>query len=319
MNIRVFDPMADYGAVRELWDRSVGAAYPVSERVLMPRLVTRPTLEPGDGFVAEADGRVVGFALAEIDRASLRPTDVGTVQLLLVDPDYRRQGLGRALLDRLHARLVSTGCRQAMAGTGLFRFWSGVPVDLADAGRLFERSGYAVTYECIDMYGALDGFRMEDRCRARLAAQRIEVCPVTDADVGAVYDLMTREQPGWRASMLEMVRCGDMDHVLFLRCGSEAVGVIQTFSPRSRFRAPNLVWERLYGEQMGGFGAVLVAKAWRGRGLGTCICQAAAEHIASRGATGCFIDWTSHERAVLYRKVGTEICRTNRMYLKALA
>ncbi len=318
MKLSVYEPLAHYADIRGLWERALGGTYPVSERVLWPRVAARVTQEPGDGVVAEAGGRVVGFALAEIDRAPLRPTDTGSVQVLMVDPEHRRQGIAAALLERLHARLAGAGCRQAMVGTGLHRFWSGVPVDLADAGRFFERHGYSVSYEAIDMYGAWSGFRMEDRCRARLCEHRVEVGAVTDADVGSFYDFLSREQPGWRASMLAMVHAGDMDHLVFLRVGAEVVGAIQTFSPRSRFRAANLVWERLYGEQMGGFGAVLIANAWRGKGLGTCLCQAAAEHIAARGATGCFIDWTSHARAPLYRKVGTEVCRTNRMYLRAL-
>ena len=50
-------------------------------------------------FVAEHEGRVVGHAAAQINGKG--PSDAGTVSYNAVDPDYRRQGVGTALIEHV--------------------------------------------------------------------------------------------------------------------------------------------------------------------------------------------------------------------------
>jgi len=61
-----------------------------------------------DGVVAEAAGRIAGFAIGY--RTSKR---VARVVTLDVDPKRRRQGLGRDLLEDLLGRFVRSGAREA--------------------------------------------------------------------------------------------------------------------------------------------------------------------------------------------------------------
>lgn len=65
--------------------------------------------ERGRGWVAEVDGEVVGFAIADRARAN--------VWALFVDPDREGRGLGRALHDQMMNWLFSTGIEQAWLGT----------------------------------------------------------------------------------------------------------------------------------------------------------------------------------------------------------
>jgi len=59
-------------------------------------------------YVAEAQGRIVGFVTADAARRSLGD---GEVETLYVLDDWREQGLGRALLQRAAGRLKEAGCR----------------------------------------------------------------------------------------------------------------------------------------------------------------------------------------------------------------
>jgi GNAT superfamily N-acetyltransferase len=318
MEIAAYQPLRYYPAVAALWERALGHVYPVTDRVLFQRIVSRTTLDAGDGMVALHDGQVVGFGIVEIDRAALVAAPSTTIQALIVDPAAQRQGVGRLLLDRLEQRCAAAGFRQITLSMGIYRFWSGLPDDLPAARAFFERSGYTAIYPAIDMYGPVGRFVMEPRCRARLAEHGVTAGPLADTDLGAVYDFLTRELPGWRGAALTLVTSGDMGNILIFKRDSEIVGSIQTYTPQSRFRGANLVWERIYGAEMGGFGGVLIGKNWRGKGLGTCLCQAAVEHLSARGATGCYIDWTNHERALIYRKIGAEICKNFTMFQKKL-
>ena len=65
----------------------------------------------GDGvsvYVAEAEGQVVGYTFGQIlRRPTLQSGDCGYVADLCVREDYRGQGIGRRLYERLRAWFVS--------------------------------------------------------------------------------------------------------------------------------------------------------------------------------------------------------------------
>jgi ribosomal protein S18 acetylase RimI-like enzyme len=60
-------------------------------------------------FVAEHQGRVIGYAAAQIKREG--PSDIGTVGYNAVDPDYRQQGVGTALIQQAMKFLKEQGAR----------------------------------------------------------------------------------------------------------------------------------------------------------------------------------------------------------------
>jgi GNAT superfamily N-acetyltransferase len=258
--------------------------------------------------------------MAEIDRGALTPDPAASVQVLLVDPQYQRQGIGAALLAKIEERVRAEGRNGLRPGAGSWRFWSGVPDDLPGARAFFEKQGFVRNYEAVDLYGSLADYQPSADAKEQLARAGVESEVVTADRVGFVYDLLVREAPAWRRSYLMLVEAGDAGNVIYFSKGGEGVGCIQTYTPGSRFRGPNLVWEGKLGTDLGGFGAVLIAKAWRGRGLGAALCHVAAAHIRGKGATGCYIDWTNDtltER--LYSQVGTSVWARFGMYSRTFA
>lgn len=146
----------------------------------------------------------------------------------------------------------------------------------------------------------------------------VSVLPVQPDELSGVYDLLSREAPGWREAFLKMAASGDLGNTLAVRHGRDFIGCVQTFTPGSRFRYANLVWEGLYGPNLGGFGAVLMAKAWRGKGLGLFMIERAAAHVKSHGGSHAYIDWTGDGLARFYGKIGAVVCRRFRKHMKAL-
>ena len=61
-------------------------------------------------FVAEAEGKIVGFATAGRARASLAE---GEIETLYVTDDWREHGIGRSLLQSVGRRLAKSGCSNA--------------------------------------------------------------------------------------------------------------------------------------------------------------------------------------------------------------
>ncbi|HET6836669.1 MAG TPA: GNAT family N-acetyltransferase [Gemmatimonadales bacterium] len=122
MRIREFNAANDFPAVRtcliELQE---------FEQELDPRLPPGPTMADayleelkqrcdryaGQLFVAEADGRVVGFVSVlgayRSDSPDDDPTPFGYVDDLVILPSHRGQGLGSALLNRAEAYAAANG------------------------------------------------------------------------------------------------------------------------------------------------------------------------------------------------------------------
>lgn len=312
-----FDPLKHYAGVVALWEKAMGTNYPVTDRVLRPRIWTRSSYEPGDGVVVLEGKRLAGFGIAELDRAALcHGNGAASIQAIVVHPSCQRRGIGRRILGRLEERLGAQGVNKLTVSMSLWRFWSGIHDDLPAARAFFERHDYKRNYDAIDMYGSLAHFKPGPRHRRTLERSGVTIRPSAAADLAGIYALLTREAAGWRDSLIKMAAYGDIGNILAVLRGEEYIGCIQTFTPQSRFRSANLVWERLLGKNLGGMGAVLIAKAWRGKGLGVCMIEAAAQHLKDHGASGCFVDWTSRNLAPFYGKVGTTIWRSSGMYGK---
>lgn len=65
----------------------------------------------GASFVAEINGRVIGFALASFTYVPEKISEACTIQVLGVDPDYRRQGIARKLVEALANNCRTRGLR----------------------------------------------------------------------------------------------------------------------------------------------------------------------------------------------------------------
>ena len=96
--------------------------------------------ERADRFVlvAEQGGAVVGYVFAGMEAADYMVLrgPAGAVYDLVVDPDHRRRGIGRMLLDATLGALAERGAPRAVLSTAEKN---------SAAQRLFERSGFRRT------------------------------------------------------------------------------------------------------------------------------------------------------------------------------
>lgn len=65
-------------------------------------------------WVAEVDGKVVGFVAYDLNDT----TKIGEVQLLAVQPEYQKQGIGTELNTFVLQKLKESGMKLAVVGTG---------------------------------------------------------------------------------------------------------------------------------------------------------------------------------------------------------
>ncbi len=94
--------------------------------------------DPEGSFVAESDGKIVGFMLGEVRSGEFgleRPT--GWIEVLGVDPDYRQQAVGRRLAEAMLERFRELGVERVCtlvseSREGLTRFFAALGFKASD-------------------------------------------------------------------------------------------------------------------------------------------------------------------------------------------
>jgi predicted N-acetyltransferase YhbS len=124
--------------------------------------------EEVDGFVAVADDVVVGVGFGSIGAED--GVASGFVTALAVHPDYRRRGLGTALLREVEGSLRARSLPGVRTGGGQPHFWwSGIPAGNSDAIGFFRNQGYIEEDQTFNMRVDLAAALLDpDPCPAAL-------------------------------------------------------------------------------------------------------------------------------------------------------
>ena len=84
-------------------------------------------------FVAEKDGRVIGFCSFTIKNSLWQEGYIGYISELVVDSAFRRYGIGTALLNEVIAYAAAKGCRRIELDSTFHR---------EEAHAFYEKSGF---------------------------------------------------------------------------------------------------------------------------------------------------------------------------------
>lgn len=300
MTIRTFIGTDAY-VLPGLWNE----AFP-HERVTREQWIAKVMLEPNfspEGlFVAEENGKIIGFSNAVFRRipmiagADLEEACGWISAFALADP-ARMDDVGEALLNASESYLVAHGKTRISTGYYPIYFTQGFEKRFCPAyTALFERHGYiaaessAITMK-LDTYTEAPG--IEEK-RRRLIGEGYYIGALTDEYIASLLDI---NEPFNGASFATefKLRFSDMD---FTRV-------------RIAAKDGHVVGACIFSDQFGEkehFGPFAVNKELRGKGIGSVLLADCLNEMKRRGLPSVWMQWVGPQSVAMamYKKLGFE-------------
>jgi len=305
----------DEDAVLALW-RLCLPTDPIERDVFVARILLDVNFERDGFIVAEAGDDVVGFLYTAVRSTPMYRDDFerddGWTTVFFVHPDWRRRGIGRALL-RAAEEFVRVRGRTALAISPYapHYFWPGPDVERhAAAAALLTVSGFSVIEEPVAMDISLVGFTAPEDV-ARLREQRLGDGYTIDAlerhDIVAVLDFAFEHfGADWARAIRDALARGvGRHHVLTARQGGAVVGFC--------------LWGGYdhVAERFGPFG---VHPDLRGVGLGKLLLYDCLTRMQASGLHTAYFMWTGEDDPAghLYRRAGFQVTRRFQVFRRTL-
>ncbi len=321
--IRPYNPNLDTAALLPLWQAALGDTWPMRDDLLRRQLTDHRFYRGDDHLVAVADGRIVGFVGTQVDRWAGMAQDErgGGISVVVVHPDWQRQGIGTRLHEAALVQLRREGVQKLrLGGGGAYRFWPGIPTDLPGTYEFFAACGWPLEPDrrSCDLVRDVSDFRVPPAMRARLAEEDVTIRPAREDEVEAVIAFEYEHFPGWAAGFVHMGELGDYQNMLVAFDPDMGIaGTLMLHTPSSRWLTANVTWKTMLGDSLGGVSAVGVAESERGRGIGIGMVAVGSDVLRARGVGNCHIDWTSI--VDFYGKLGYTVWRRYWMSTRTLS
>ncbi|MBA2470060.1 MAG: GNAT family N-acetyltransferase [Chloroflexia bacterium] len=304
---------SDEAELVALWNESMWAD-PIDRFTWRTRYLLDANFDTGECLVAvEAEANiVVGFVLGMTNKSSTsrmsEPPDAWVVGFG-VDDRFQRQGIGRALFDRLQDRWSNSGIARIMVGPYIPSYFTPGVDERAypDAVTFLHAWGAETLSRPLSMKASLTGYRAADvivPLAGRLQSAGIRVRPAEPRDIVPLLQFLERHFPHWRpdAAAVLMDLMGTDPRFVTMHVAEEHGTLVGYAQSRH--------------ERFGPFG---VDEAYRGRGVGAVLLSATLLAMRSKGFHCAWFLWTSDRAARLYREHGFEEVRRFALMAKAIA
>lgn len=263
-------------------------------------------------FAAVENEQVVGFILGTkrkfpyLERG-LEP-DQGWINVIFVKEEFRRKGIGTALLKTVEDILIAKGVKRiTLAAYSPNYFFAGLdPENYPESIGFFERNAYIAYEKHYSMGMNLHGFQLSEAVKEKKRAAESK---------GYVFQNFTYEYSlelldflkeefggGWKRNALINMQKDKAEERLFLILNPE--GKICGFANRS-----------IDDNEMR-FGPIGVSAKERNNGLGSILLECAMYEMAKKGLYRMFFMTTDDPGRRYYERLGLEVIRTFVTYRK---
>ncbi len=253
------------------------------------KVILQEGFDLGLCLVAEQDEDIIGFIFAPMRK------DVGYVNIIAVRPDWRRKGIGTALLHEIEKRQKERGARRIVVSGGPRYVVPGVDVKAyPTAIDFFLKNGFNETNrDSVSMYRTLMDYDVPEQIlelERRLSMEGFTFQQLDDEHLVDLIHFLKRELPGWDEDLRKTLDShpDKLDWVTIALKDQKVVGYCQI--------ATDGLIEH--------FGPFAVSSDLRGRGIGAVIFHRCLKTIQSMGAKNVWFAWGGGRNYRFYSRHG---------------
>lgn len=289
----------------EMWNREYDLVFPISKKLFCRNA---RNLYNKASFIALDQDEPVGFILSKIwdDEYKINGyDDCGWINLIYVLPQYRKKGIGTALLEKAENEFELLNKKTIFIGKDYYNYFPGLPCDMKNSLGWFIKRGYENPYNTYDL----------------ICNRKMDLEPLINTDFvfrsANVFDklnlieFMNNNWPGrWTKEVVdyfesggtgrEYLLCLDNDKI----CAFAKVGYPNTSDNLISY---SMVWRNRFSA-LGGIGPLGVDKEYRKRHLGRDIVIYGKNVLIENKVSDIIIDWTG--LLDFYRPYGFEVWKS---------
>jgi GNAT superfamily N-acetyltransferase len=286
-----------------LWTTTFDSVWPIDPEMLHYILETQNHTNPGACDVVVAHQQLIGLVAYQQNRHA--PPE-GSIVLVLVDPEYRRKKIGKALVKTAVLNLRKKGVRRVVLGAWADpQFWHGVPENCPEGKEFFRALGWQYYEQNADLVVNLPDFVWPASLKPRLADYGTSFRAATDHDHDQLLEFVHNEYQGFTSYYVdEIKRNGPSQIRLAITEGRIDAAIIKAYFPH----CPGSQWHRLLGNDMCAMGGLLVRRDMRRRGLGLGLCSYTLDEMKRDGSRNSYLEWATIIH--MYQQLGGEVWQT---------
>jgi GNAT superfamily N-acetyltransferase len=294
--------------VVNLWNRTIGEAFPFSEELLRQVTEQNPSFRPADAVTVWDGGELIGFGLMHryrgTDEAYQTLADHAHITAIIVAPERQRQGIGTEIYLRLRSRIIDLPQERIRIGAGVSHLFPGPPEELPAARPFFESLDFTFDRRVCDVRVDLSNYQLPASASEALARHGLTIGPATAEEWDQLLDFLGTEfSANWRYGADRFLQMGgDPADWFLMRQGEEIVGFARMHHPGPPPIGAGRYWADLRGSHAGGLGPIGVAARLRGHGLGLALLHLTLDRLQTLGVTDAVADWT--DLIDFYARVG---------------
>ena len=296
-----------------LWNKEIGAQFPMRKDLFVQNSFDDENVLPsGSSIAVDEEGNVIGFIVAKTWQEKIQVNmnkECGWIQVLLVDSDFRNQGIGVALLKRAEKAFYDLDLKIIKVGTDPWHYFPGVPEQYPNLMSWFERRGYHHEGNEFDLLCEYHEQQQEYTSND----ENVTFSLLKESEKEQLLSFLNRCFPGrWEYEAIKYFEKGGTGReFVVLKKNKQIIGFCRINDDLSPFIAQNVYWSPLFNDVLGGVGPLGVDQEQRKQGYGLAIVEAGIAHLRERGINKIVIDWTG--LVDFYGKLGYKPWKT---YLK---
>ena len=275
-----------------LWAKELSKDFPMREELFRQNSFDDVNVSFESSHIAVDDqNHIIGFVVAKLWKEDI---DVnmdpkrGWIQVLLVDSEHRKKGVGTALLERAEADLKQLGITEMQLAGDPFHYFSGIPDQYKETQKWVEKKGYQKRIDTYDLINHLKkNYPIPDDKAIEFSLLKID-------EKDELISFLEKCFPGrWVYEAIKYFEMnGDGREFLVLKKKDRIIGFCRINDADSPFIAQNVYWSPLFEESVGGIGPLGIDPEEQKQGYGLGIVQAAMAYLQDRKIETIIIDWT---------------------------